>query len=90
MNYSSDFFGSSGNFGFYTNPQAMDLILRALATPDPEEEIRLSKQIQEVVAKDSPYYPISYTADCRAVVKNLKGYKYYIYSQWYFGDAYFE
>ncbi|MDR0643212.1 MAG: ABC transporter substrate-binding protein [Treponema sp.] len=90
MYYSSDFFGSSGNFGFYTNPQAMDLILRALAATNPEEEIRLSKQIQEVVAKDSPYYPISYTADCRVVVKNLKGYKYYINSQWYFGDAYFE
>jgi peptide/nickel transport system substrate-binding protein len=90
MYYSSDFFGSSGNFGFYTNPQAMELIQKALATPDPEEEIRLSRQIQEVVAKDNPYYPISYTADCRAVVKNLKGYKYYITSQWYFGDAYFE
>ncbi|MDR2028220.1 MAG: ABC transporter substrate-binding protein [Treponema sp.] len=90
MYYSSDFFGSSGNFGFYTNPRAMDLIRQALATMDPEEEIRLSRQIQEVVAKDSPYYPISYTADCRVVVKNLKGYKYYTYSQWYFGDAYFE
>lgn len=90
MYYNSEFFGSAGNFGFYTNPQAMDLIRRALATEDPEEEIRLSKQIQEVVARDNPYYPISYTTDCRVTAKNLRGYKFYINSQWYFGGAYFE
>jgi peptide/nickel transport system substrate-binding protein len=90
MYYNSEFFGSAGNFGFYTNPQAMELIRRALAVEDPEEEIRLSKQIQEVVARDNPYYPISYTTDCRVTAKNLMGYKFYINSQWYFGDAYFE
>jgi peptide/nickel transport system substrate-binding protein len=90
MYYNSEFFGSSGNFGFYTNPQAMTLIRQALAAADPEEEIRLSRQVQETVSKDNPYYPISYTADLRVTVKNLKGYKFYINSLWYFGDAYFE
>jgi peptide/nickel transport system substrate-binding protein len=90
MYYNSEYFGSSGNFGFYNNPQAMTLIRRALAATNPDEEIALSKQIQELVAKDNPYYPISYTSDCRVTVKNLKGYKFYQNSQWYLGDAYFE
>lgn len=90
MYYNSEFFGSAGNFGFYKNEEAMELIQKALATPDPEEEIAMSKQIQETVAKDNPYYPISYTSDCRAVVKNLKGYEFYPNSQWYLGNAYFE
>jgi peptide/nickel transport system substrate-binding protein len=90
MYYNTEFFGSAGNFGFYANPEVMTLINQALATPDPEEEIRLSRRIQEVVAKDNPYYPISYTSDCRATVKNLKGYEFYINGQWYLGNAYFE
>lgn len=90
MYYSSEFFGSSGNFGFYTNDEAMALIEKALAASEPEEEIALSKQIQEVVALDNPYFPISYTSDCRAVALNLKGYVFYPNSMWYLGDAYFE
>ncbi|GHU08442.1 diguanylate phosphodiesterase [Spirochaetia bacterium] len=90
MYYNNEFFGSAGNFGFYSNPQAMALIRQALATPDAEEEIRLSRQVQELVAKDNPYYPISYSSECRVTVKGLKGYKFYNTSQWYFGDASFE
>lgn len=90
MYYSSDFFGSSGNFGFYVNEAAAELINKALATPDADEEIALSKQVQEIVAKDNPYYPISYTSDCRVTVKELKGCEFYPNSLWYLGNAYFE
>lgn len=90
MYYNSEFFGSSGNFGFYVNDEVMELINQALATADIDEEIALSRQVQEVVAQDNPYYPISYTSDCRAVVNNLKGYTFCPNSQWYLGDAYFE
>ncbi|HML45782.1 MAG TPA: ABC transporter substrate-binding protein, partial [Clostridia bacterium] len=90
MYYNSEFFGSSGNFGFYVNDDVMALIQQGLSTPDAEEEIAISKQIQELVAKDNPYYPISYTSDCRAVAKDLKGYEFYPNSQWYLGNAYFD
>lgn len=90
MYYSDQFFGSAGNFGFYANPQAIALITKAMATHDPEEEIRLCKEVQELVAKDNPYFPISYTADCVATAKNLRGCEFYTNSQWYFGSAYFE
>lgn len=88
--YNDEFFGSSGNFGFYKNDQAIELIEQALATRKPEEEITLCKEVQQLVAKDNPYFPISYNSDCMAVVKNLKGYDFYPSSQWSFLNAYFE
>lgn len=88
--YNSEFYGSSGNFGFYANDEVMALINKGLATADPDEEIALCKQVQELVAKDNPYFPISYTSDCRAVAKDLKGYEFYPNSQWTLVNAYFE
>ena len=44
----------------------------------------------KIVAKDNPYYPISYTSDCRVVAKTLKGYEFYSNGLWYLGNAYFE
>ena len=88
--YNSEFYGSAGNFGFYDNPEALALIKQALQTSDMDEEIALSQRVQELVAKDNPYYAISYTSDCRAVAKNLVGYEFYPNSSWYLGNASFE
>lgn len=88
--YNDTNFGSSGNFGFYSNPEAIELINKALATPDEAEEIKLSKEVQQVVAQTNPYFPISYNSDAMVVVNNLKGYKFYSNSLWSFTEAYFE
>lgn len=90
MYYGDQNFGGGGNFGFYTNDEANALIAQGLAAMDEAEEIACAKKIQEVVAQDNPYYPISNTVDCRVVVNNLKGCEFFSNSTFSFLNAYFE
>ncbi|MDR1599504.1 MAG: ABC transporter substrate-binding protein [Oscillospiraceae bacterium] len=88
--YNSEYFGSSGNFGFYANEEVMALINKALETMDIDEEIALSRQVQELVARDNPYYPLTYTSTCYATAKNLKGLWFNASGYWDLTYAYIE
>lgn len=90
MYYGDQNFGGGGNFGFYTNADANKYIAEGLAAMDENEEIALAKKVQEAVALDNPYYPISNTVDCRVVVKNLVGSEFFSNSTFSFLNAHFE
>lgn len=52
--------GAAGNTSVYTNPEVDRLLDIARVTTDPQERIRLARQVEEIVTEDAPWVFLNY------------------------------
>jgi len=76
----SSFFGSAAipnpNSSCYRNSQVDELIGRGRAEIDAAKRIGIYRQIQQIIAKDSPVVPISYRSSIVVIRSGISGYAF--------------
>lgn len=65
---------SSLNTAKYSNPEVDKLLAEARTTPNGDARNNLYKQIQEIVAKDAPWLPISHAVNLGASASKISGF----------------
>lgn len=63
----------SSNFANYSNPDADRLFEAGATETDPAEREKIYKELQEIIAKDAPIYPIAYPKTIVALNKQFGG-----------------
>lgn len=66
---------STLNSAKYANPQVDELLAKARMLPNGEERDNVYKQIQEILAKDAPWLPISHATDMAATSSKVKNFR---------------
>ncbi len=66
---------STLNVAKYVNPEVDKLLAKARAVPNGEERNKVYQQMQEIVAKDAPWLPISHAASMAAYSPKVKNFR---------------
>lgn len=75
VQFQADPTGFSNSFWTgYSNPEVTALITKGQEQPDGDERAATYKQIQTLIAADSPYVPLSYPAAIKATTSKVQGF----------------
>lgn len=65
--------GTNGYWTHYENPEVTALIAEGRTLPDGEERTQVYSQIQQLIAEDAPFIPLSYPSTIKASAATVQG-----------------
>ena len=76
--------GTAGNYGFYTEEKAQELLSAALATFDIDERANYYKEAQELIHENANWVSIAHSNQSAEFHKSVKGYRLHPTSRKFF------
>ncbi len=82
--------GSAGNYGFYTDERAQELLTAALQTYDVDERAEYYREVQEMIHEDPAWVYLAHSNQSIVFRSNIKGYSLHPTSRKFFYTVYVE
>ena len=82
--------GAAGNYGFYNDMMAQELLTEALQSFDIDERAENYRKVQEMIHESANWVYIAHSNQSLAFRKNVKGYKLHPTSRKFFYPCYIE